>query len=53
MFRCDQGSGVMLAEAFHSFADVANQCLLMFGVWRSQNQPTERHHYGFAMLKPA
>jgi hypothetical protein len=47
------GSGVMLAEAFHSAADVANQCLLLRGAWLSKKSPSEQNNYGYAMLKPA
>lgn len=47
------GSGVMLAEAFHSLADTANQILLMVGIMRSERPASVSYPYGFAPLKPA
>ncbi|KKU99779.1 MAG: Cation diffusion facilitator family transporter, partial [Candidatus Wolfebacteria bacterium GW2011_GWE1_48_7] len=34
------GSGAMLSEAIHSFADTANQALLMVGIRRSKKKAT-------------
>src|SRR3954465_12562765 len=45
------GSGAMLAETLHSFADCGNQLLLLKGV-RSTRRPADREHpfgYGRAM----
>lgn len=41
------GSGVMLSEAIHSFADTANQALLMVGIKRSKKKATEEFSYGY------
>ena len=41
------GSGSLLAEAVHSFADCGNQVLLLIGMKRSEKQPTEKHPMGF------
>jgi len=41
------GSGAMLAEAVHSFADAANQALLWAGMNRSQRPADQRFHYGY------
>lgn len=41
------GSGAMLSEAIHSFADTANQILLMIGIGRSDRPATAAFHYGF------
>ncbi len=43
------GSVAMIAEAFHSVADTANQALLMVGMRRSVRQPTELHPFGLAV----
>ncbi|MFY0530855.1 cation diffusion facilitator family transporter [Nannocystis pusilla] len=40
------GSGAMLAETLHSFADCGNQLLLLLGVRTSRRPPTERHPLG-------
>lgn len=40
------GSGAMLAETLHSFADCGNQLLLLLGVRMSRRPPTERHPLG-------
>ena len=42
------GSGAMLSEGIHSFADVGNQCLLAVGISRSQKIADEDHPYGYA-----
>jgi len=40
------GSGAMLAEALHSFADCGNQVLLLIGMRLSKQPPTEDHPMG-------
>lgn len=40
-------SGAMLAETIHSFADCANQVLLLIGVKQAQKSPTEKHPLGY------
>jgi zinc transporter 9 len=40
------GSGAMFSEAVHSFADTANQFLLMVGVKLSVQKPTSLYPYG-------
>jgi cation diffusion facilitator family transporter len=41
------GSGAMLAETLHSFADCGNQLLLLLGVKRSQKAPDATHPLGY------
>lgn len=41
------GSGSLLAEAVHSFADCGNQILLWVGMKRSEKQATQKHPMGF------
>jgi cation diffusion facilitator family transporter len=41
------GSGSLLAEAVHSFADCGNQVLLLIGMKRSEKQATQKHPMGF------
>jgi cation diffusion facilitator family transporter len=41
------GSGSLLAEAVHSFADCGNQILLLIGMKRSEKQATQKHPMGF------
>jgi cation diffusion facilitator family transporter len=41
------GSGALLAETLHSFADCGNQMLLLIGVKRSQLPPDEQHPMGY------
>jgi cation diffusion facilitator family transporter len=41
------GSGSMLAEAIHSFADCANQVLLLVGVKQGQKKPDATHPLGY------
>jgi zinc transporter 9 len=41
------GSGAMLAEGIHSFADTLNQALLWFGIRRSQRPADKDHPYGY------
>jgi cation diffusion facilitator family transporter len=41
------GSGSMLAEAIHSYADCGNQVLLLVGMKRSAKEATQKHPMGF------
>ncbi len=41
------GSGAMLAETIHSFADCANQSLLLVGVKQAEKAPDEKHPLGY------
>lgn len=41
------GSGSMMAEAIHSFADCGNQLLLFVGMRRSSLSPSEKHPMGY------
>jgi cation diffusion facilitator family transporter len=41
------GSGSLLAEAIHSYADCGNQVLLLVGMRRSKKEPTRKHPMGF------
>jgi cation diffusion facilitator family transporter len=41
------GSGAMLAEAIHSFADCANQILLFIGVRQAKRPPDDTHPLGY------
>lgn len=40
-------SGAMLAETIHSFADCANQTLLLLGVKQAQKPEDESHQFGY------
>jgi zinc transporter 9 len=41
------GSGALLSEGIHSFADVMNQILLAFGIHKSKQAPDADHPYGY------
>ena len=41
------GSSVMFSEAIHSFADTANQSLLMVGIKKSQKKADAHYEYGY------
>jgi cation diffusion facilitator family transporter len=41
------GSGAMLAEAIHSFADSANQGLLLWGMRSAKQEPDDDHPMGY------
>ncbi len=41
------GSGAMLSEGIHSFADTLNQILLMVGIVRSDRKPDDKYRYGY------
>jgi len=44
------GSGSMLAEAIHSYADTGNQVLLFLGLRQSGKAPDAEHPLGYGML---
>lgn len=41
------GSGALFSEAVHSFADTANQFLLVIGVRKSSRKPDKEFNYGY------
>ncbi len=41
------GSGALFSEAIHSFADTANQFLLVVGVNKSVKKPDKEFNYGY------
>ena len=43
------GSGAMLAESIHSFADCGNQGLLFLGLRASKKRPDQEHPLGYGM----
>jgi len=44
------GSGSMLAEAIHSYADAGNQVLLFLGLRQSAREPDSEHPLGYGKL---
>jgi cation diffusion facilitator family transporter len=45
------GSGAMLAEAVHSFADTVNEVLLLIGGRRSKKAADEEHPFGYGRAR--
>lgn len=45
------GSASMFSETLHSFADMGNQLLLLWGVYKSMKTPDEAHPYGFGNMR--
>lgn len=44
------GSGAMLAESLHSFADCGNQLLLLLGMKQAKKPPSEDHPMGYGRV---
>jgi cation diffusion facilitator family transporter len=44
------GSGSMLAEAIHSYADAGNQILLFLGIVQARKPPDEEHPLGYGKI---
>ena len=44
------GSGSMLAEAIHSFADCGNQILLFIGLKQAEKPADEKHPLGYGKI---
>ena len=44
------GSGSMMAETLHSFADCGNQGLLLMGVHKSRRPPSASHPLGYGRV---
>ena len=44
------GSGSMMAEAIHSYADTGNQVLLYLGLTQSKKKPDKEHPLGYGKL---
>jgi cation diffusion facilitator family transporter len=47
---CITGSGSMMAEAIHSYADTGNQALLFLGLRQSARKPDAEHPLGYGKL---
>lgn len=45
------GSGAMISEAYHSFADTFNQILLALGIKRSAREPDLTHPFGYSKVQ--
>lgn len=45
------GSHSMFAEAIHSLADTGNQLLLVYGIKKSLDAPTQYHPYGYHNMR--
>ena len=43
------GSGALLSESIHSFADTSNQCLLLLGIRRSERPADAEYNYGYGV----
>lgn len=52
-FACwlSTGSASMFSETLHSFADMCNQILLLWGVYQSTKTPDAEHPYGFGNMR--